>query len=77
MEVCEDVRYIPGNKEICEKRKGIIERIFRTAKEMYGLRYTNMVGKDWMEMEVGLTYLYMNLKKLTKVKEKYGLLRPL
>ena len=44
---------------------------------MHGLRYTNMVGKARMEMKVGLTYLCMNLKKLAKMKERYGLLKPL
>ena len=54
-----------------------VERIFGTAKEMHGLRCTNMVGKARMEMKVGLTYLCMNLKKLAKMKERYGLLKPL
>ena len=76
MEVCEDIRYTRGNKDIYEKRKETIERIFGTAKEMHGLRYTNMVGKARMEMKVGLTYLCMNLKKLAKMKERYGMLRP-
>ncbi len=71
------IRYTRGNKEIYEKRKETIERIFGTAKEMHGLRYTNMVGKARMEMKVGLTYLCMNLKKLAKMKERYGLLKPL
>lgn len=77
METCEDIRHTRGNKEIYEKRKETIERIFGTAKEMHGLRYTNMVGKARMEMKVGLTYLCMNLKKLAKMKERYGLLKPL
>ena len=76
MEVCEDIRYTRGNKDIYEKRKETIERIFGTAREMHGLRYTNMVGKARMEMKVGLTYLCMNLKKLAKMKERYGMLRP-
>ena len=77
MEACEDIRHTRGNKEIYEKRKETIERIFGTAKEMHGLRYTNMVGKARMEMKVGLTYLCMNLKKLAKMRERYGLLKPL
>ena len=76
METCEDIRHTRGNQEIYEKRKETIERIFGTAKEMHGLRYTNMVGKARMEMKVGLTYLCMNLKKLAKMKERYGMLRP-
>lgn len=77
MENCEGIRYTRGIKENYEKRKEAIERIFGTAKEMHGLRYTNMVGKAWMEMEIGLTYLCMNLKRLEKIKDRYGLLRPL
>lgn len=77
METCEDIRHTRGNKEIYQKRKETIERIFGSAKEMHGLRYTNMVGKARMEMKVGLTYLCINLKKLVKMKERYGLLKPL
>ena len=77
MEICEDIRHTLGNKEIYQRRKETIERIFGTAKEMHGLRYTTMVGKARMEMKVGLTYLCMNLKKLAKMKKRYGLLGPL
>ena len=77
MEQCEDIRYTLGMKELYQKRKETIERVFGTAKEFHGLRYTNMVGKARMRMKVGLTFTCMNLKKLAKMKQRYGLLRSL
>ena len=77
MEQCEDIRYTLGMKELYQKRKETIERVFGTAKEFHGLRYTNMVGKARMRMKVGLTFTCMNLKKLARMKQRYGLLRPL
>ena len=73
MEICEDIRHTIGMKEVYSKRKETIERIFGTAKENHGLRYTQMIGKARMEMKVGLTFACMNLKKLAKIlqaKEK-------
>ncbi|MGN0355149.1 MAG: transposase, partial [Muricoprocola sp.] len=55
-------------------RKETIERLFGTAKENHGFRYTQMYGKARMEMKVGLTFACMNLKKLAKIKAKWGLL---
>lgn len=67
MEMCEDIRHTLGMKELYSKRKETIERIFGTAKENHGLRYTQMFGKARMEMKVGLTFACMNLKKLAKM----------
>ena len=67
MEICEDLRHTDGNKEIYDKRKETIERIFGTAKEFHGFRYTNMIGKARMEMKVGLTFACLNLKKLATI----------
>ena len=53
-------------------RKETIERIFGTAKEQHGFRYTQYVGKARMEMKAGLTFACMNLKKLAKILEKRG-----
>lgn len=53
-------------KELYSLRKETIERIFGTAKENHGLRYTQMYGKARMDMKVGLTFACMNLKKLAK-----------
>lgn len=70
MEKCEDILHTTGMKRLYELRKETIERIFGTAKENHGFRYTQMYGKARMEMKVGLTYLCMNLKKLAKMKQK-------
>lgn len=67
IEKAEDIRHTLGNKEIYQKRKETIERIFGTAKEHHSLRYTQYIGKARMEMKAGLTFVYMNLKKLAKI----------
>ena len=58
--------------QIYQSRKETIERIFGTAKEQHGFRYTQYVGKARMEMKAGLTFACMNLKKLAKILEKRG-----
>ena len=72
MEICEEIRHTLGMKELYSKRKETIERIFGTAKENHGLRYTQMFGKARMEMKVGLTFACMNLKKLAKMIQLRG-----
>jgi hypothetical protein len=72
MEMAEDIRHTLGNKEIYSLRKETIERIFGTAKEQHGFRYTQYVGKARMEMKAGLTFACMNLKKLAKMIAKSG-----
>ena len=72
MEVVEDIRHTIGNRQIYQLRKETIERIFGTAKEQHGFRYTQYVGKARMEMNAGLTFACMNLKKLAKILEKRG-----
>lgn len=67
IEKAEDIRHTLGNKEIYQKRKETIERIFGTAKEHHGFRYTQYIGKARIEMKAGLTFTYMNLKKLAKI----------
>lgn len=70
LERCEDIRHTLGNKEIYAQRKETIERIFGTAKEAHGFRYTQYIGKARMEMKVGLTFACMNLKKLARILAK-------
>lgn len=72
IEICEDIRHTLGMKELYSKRKETIERIFGTAKENHGFRYTQMKGKAAMEMKVGLTFASMNLKKLAMMKQRFG-----
>lgn len=62
MEKCEDIRHTIGMKEVYAQRKETVERLFGTAKENHGFRYTQMIGKARMEMKVGLTFACMNLK---------------
>lgn len=73
LEILEDLRHRPENRDLYDKRKETIERLFGTAKENHGFRYTQMKGKARMEMKVGLTYACLNLKKLAKMIDKYGL----
>ena len=74
MEICEDIRHTLGMKELYQKRKETIEKLFGTAKESHGFRYTQVIGKARMEMKVGLTFTCMNLKKLARMKQRTGLL---
>ena len=67
IEKAEDIRHTLGNKEIYQKRKETIERIFGTAKEHHGFRYTQYIGKARIEMKAGITFACMNLKKLAKI----------
>ena len=73
MEICEDLRHTRGMIEVYAKRKKTIERLFGTAKENHGFRYTQMYGKARMEMKAGLTFAYMNLKKPAKIQQRYEL----
>ena len=59
-------------KELYSLRKETIERLFGTAKENHGFRYTQMIGKARMEMKAGLTFACMNLKKLARILERKG-----
>lgn len=77
MEQCEDIRHTIGMNELYKLRKETIERLFGTAKENHGFRYTQMYGKARMEMKVGLTYACLNLKKLAKMLQRKGIIGPL
>ena len=66
-----------GMNELYKLRKETIERLFGTAKENHGFRYTQMYGKARMEMKVGLTYACLNLKKLAKMLQRKGIIGPL
>ena len=73
MEVCEDIRHTEGMKDLYSHRKETIERIFGTAKENHGFRYTQMYGNARMKMKVALTFACMNLKKLAKIQQGWEL----
>lgn len=67
LEICEDIRHQRGMKELYQKRKETIERLFGTAKDYHNLRYTREIGRSKMEDKVGLTLACLNLKKLVKM----------
>ena len=74
MEEAEDIRCTLGMKELYQQRKQTIERIFGTAKENHGFRYTQQYGKARMRMKAGLTFACMNLKKLARILGRKGML---
>ena len=67
MDRCEEIRHRIGTKAIYDLRKETIERIFGTAKENHGMRYTQEIGKEKMSMKVGLTFACLNIKKLVNL----------
>ena len=73
MEKVEDIRHTIGMSDLYKQRKQTIERLFGTAKENHGFRYTQMYGKARMEMKVGLTFACMNLKKLAYMLKRMGI----
>ncbi|MBO5228228.1 MAG: IS1182 family transposase [Lachnospiraceae bacterium] len=70
IEKCEDIRHTLGIKELYSHRKETIERLFGSAKENHGFRYTHLKGKALMEMKVGVTFACMNLKKLAVILQR-------
>ena len=68
MERAEDIRHTLGMKALYDQRKETIERIFGSAKEYHGFRYTNMIGKARMVMKAALTFACINLKKLARLQ---------
>jgi len=73
LELAEDYRHTPQYREIYEKRKETIERVFGDAKEKHGMRYTQLRGLHRVTMQTALTFACMNLKKLAVWKGRNGL----
>ncbi len=65
LEQVEEIRHTIGTKEIYDKRKETIERVFADAKELHGMRYAKHRGLGRMKMELNLIFACMNLKKLS------------
>ena len=72
MEQAEDIRHTRGMKEIYQKRKETIERVFADAKEKHGMRYTQYRGLAKVKMELALVFGCMNLKRMAEWKWKGG-----
>lgn len=70
MEQAEDIRHTIGMKEIYQKRKETIERVFADAKEKHGMRYTQYRGLAKVKMELTLLFSCMNLKRMANWKWK-------
>ncbi|PKK40548.1 hypothetical protein ABB02_00219 [Clostridiaceae bacterium JG1575] len=56
LEEAEELRHVRGVKDIYAKRKETIERVFGLSKEVFGFRYTMLIGKRSMEITPALTY---------------------
>lgn len=60
-------------KDIYDKRKETVERVFAIAKERHAMRYTPYVGLKQVSNWVRLKYAAMNLKKYAMRLFRYGL----
>ncbi|SFE66875.1 Transposase DDE domain-containing protein, partial [Thermoanaerobacter thermohydrosulfuricus] len=58
------LRHTPYCKEVYERRKETIERVFADMKEKHGLRWTTLRGKEKLSMQAMLVFAAMNLKKM-------------
>lgn len=65
VESANELRYTPEHKEIYQKRKETIERVFAEAKENHGLRFTRHRGIKRVEHSVIMIFMSINLKKLS------------
>ncbi|UKI18767.1 MAG: transposase [Oscillospiraceae bacterium] len=63
LETVEDIRHTPEYRELYERRKETIERVFADAKEKYAMRYTPYRGLTQVTNWVRLKFAAMNLKK--------------
>ena len=70
IEKAEDIRHTPKYKEIYDKRKETIERVFADAKEKHAMRYTPYRGLAQVSNWVKLKFAAMNLKKYAKHRWK-------
>lgn len=63
LDKAEDIRHTYGYKELYDKRKETIERVFADAKEKHSMRYTLYRGLTQVTNWVRLKFTAMNLKK--------------
>lgn len=63
LEYIEDLRHSDYGKETYKKRKEKIERLFGDGKQKYGMRYTNLRGRNRVRNHILLTLGCMNLNK--------------
>ena len=65
-ELADDARYTPEYRELYQRRKETIERVFADAKEKHAMRYTQYRGLAQVSNWVKLKFAAMNLKKLAR-----------
>lgn len=65
-ELVDDARYTPEYRELYQRRKETIERVFADAKEKHAMRYTQYRGLAQVSNWVKLKFAAMNLKKLAR-----------
>ena len=64
--LADDARYTPEYRELYQRRKETIERVFADAKEKHAMRYTQYRGLAQVSNWVKLKFAAMNLKKLAR-----------
>jgi transposase len=70
LDKAEEIRLSPKGKALYAKRSQTIERIFGDAKEKHGMRYTQLRGLKKVTLQVLLTFLCMNMKKVATWMER-------
>lgn len=63
LEIAEDIRHTPEYRELYDKRKETIERVFADAKEKHSMRYTLYKGLTQVTNWVRLKFAAINLKR--------------
>lgn len=64
MDEVEDLRQTKLNRNIYDRRKQTVERVFADAKEKHGMRWTRYRGLEEVSMQTMLTFATLNLKKM-------------
>ncbi|MFC5559291.1 transposase, partial [Ureibacillus thermophilus] len=64
VEGVDHLRHTDINRNIYDKRKETIERVFADGKEKHGMRWTTLRGLEKLSMQAMLTFAAMNLKKM-------------
>ncbi|MPN17298.1 IS1182 family transposase ISBcl1 [bioreactor metagenome] len=64
LEEAEEIRHTIGYRDIYDKRKETIERVFADSKESHGLRYTRLRGLKKNQHQVLIIFASHNLKKM-------------
>ena len=65
-DLADDARHTPEYRELYQRRKETIERVFADAKEKHAMRYTQYRGLAQVSNWVKLKFAAMNLKKLAR-----------